>query len=652
MERDPRLGELFRDLAVAGRAVASYPRGHPSTRGSLAKAHATVTALLAETGPIELGAARDAILRGGERHASPTAGQLARLLRRRRAAALFLDPGVTAEEIETLLRALAVDARAAAEAGALSAELAAAGLVRIRVSDLDFSTLALVDGEADPAAPEAGPLAQRIVRRLAAIGAIPAAARAGWLGSGRSDADLLQLIFASAGGAGELGDWGPAAFAAAVEVASEERRALLAGAGPGQGGTGDAPGAGGSDADDAAPGSALAAGQVAVLRRAFATGDIDAFRDAGDPAATVAALLRLPEEDGSPPLPAGAATLRAELGEPAGERDPAPVLLDVAEHPEVPDDAVPAVLGRFEPALRRVLAAGRVRQATALVDRVQRRAGSADARAPAFRACAAAASGADAVEALAAPLADMPDDAVPQVAALVERLDPSSIRYLLDVLARTENRRARFRLLDVLSRLGPAVARDAEAMLSDPRWYVVRNMLLLLRRVGDSRSLPAVRRCVDHPDLRVRLEAIHNLFAFDRAVPSAHLRRALHDPDPRQAEAAMELAGKYGIAEAVEPIVAYLAAWDPLGRRRSVRLKAIRALAAIGDPAALAGLARFRGGFHPFGPAIEERRELYRTLPAYPEESYSEWIESGLRSRDPEIRRLAAAMGPAPGRTP
>ncbi|HET8733244.1 MAG TPA: HEAT repeat domain-containing protein [Anaeromyxobacteraceae bacterium] len=640
--REGKLGELFRDLAVAGRAVASYPRGHPSTASGLAKAHATLSALLAETGPIELGAARDALLRGDERHASPTASQLARLLRRRRAAALFLEPGATVDELETLLRALAVDPRAAAESGPLSAELAAAGLVHVRVSDLDFSSLALVDGEVDPTAPEAGPLAQRIVRRLVAGGAIPVDARAAWLGAGRTDADLLQLLFATAGSDAALGGWGPAAFAVAVEVASEERRALLSADGPGRGGE-EAP---------ADPVATLADGRVATLRRAFAADDVDTLRDAGDPAATVAALLALPEEGEPPPLPAGAAAFRSELAAPTGERDPAPVLLDLAEHPEAPAAAAPAILARFDPALRRVLAAGRIRQATALVDRVQRRAGEPGDRAEAFRACAAAASGSEAVEALAAPLADLPDEAVAQAASLVQRLDPSAIRYLLDVLARTENRRARFRLLDVLARLGPAVARDAEALLGDPRWYVVRNMLLLLRRVGDNRSVPAVRRCVDHPDLRVRLEAIHNLFAFDRVAPSAHLRKALHDPDPRQAEAAMELVGKYGIAEAVGPIVEYLSAWDPLGKRRPVRLKAIRALAAIGDPGALAGLGRFRKRYDPFGPAVEERRELYRTLPAYPEDATRVWIVSGVRSRDPEIRRLAAAMGPGPGGTP
>jgi HEAT repeat protein len=286
------------------------------------------------------------------------------------------------------------------------------------------------------------------------------------------------------------------------------------------------------------------------------------------------------------------------------------------------------------------------------VERVQRDAEREGPVGEAFRGTAGRMSDRESIEALVASLTEVPDEVFEAVPALIEQFGPAAVRHLLDILARTENRRMRYRLLDLLAKLGPVVARDASALLSDPRWYVVRNMLLLLRRVGDSRSVLAVRRCVDHPDLRVRLEAIHTLFAFDRDVPRELLRRALHDPDLRQAEAAMELAGKYAIAEAVEPIVAYLAAWDPFGKRRAVRLKAIRALAAIGDPAALAGLGRFRSRYALPQPALEERRELFRTLPAYPEESYQAWIESGLRSRDAEIRRLCAAMGPGPGGAP
>ncbi len=192
------------------------------------------------------------------------------------------------------------------------------------------------------------------------------------------------------------------------------------------------------------------------------------------------------------------------------------------------------------------------------------------------------------------------------------------------------------------------VVRDATHLLSDPRWYVVRNMLLLLRRIGDPGSVPAVRRCAEHGDLRVRLEAIRNLFAFDQEVPRELLRKALEHRDPLLAEEAIELAGEHRMVEAVEPLAALVAARDFWGRRRATRLKAIRALAAIGDPAALDRLGRFAARFA-FPPiAVEERLALYRSLESYPTAARGPWIDRGRRSRIPEIRAIAEALAAAP----
>ncbi len=645
--RGDRFRDVFRDLAVAGRSVASYPPGHPSAGTSLAQAHASVTALLALIGPVELGAARDALLWEDRRFTSPPAAHLAKLLRRRRAAGLLLDPGVTAAELETFLRGLAIDARTAGEAGSFAAELAAAGLVHVRVSDLDFSALSLVEGAEEPTAPEAGALPERVLRRLLASGAIPASALSDWVGSGRSGADLLQLLFETGGETEAAAGWGAEALNLLAEslpaaAAMELRQAIEAATSRKRG----------EDAAAVPVPEPIAPARLAVLRRAFATDDLDTLRAVAPAPAALAPLLELTDDPADLPLSPAAEKVRRELSDPGLERDPSAALLDLAERAEVPPGAIPPILRRFEAGHRSLLSGGRVPQALTLLERVQRRAAGVGEGAAAFRASAGRLSSSGSVEALAASLAELPDETLSLVPTLVQHMDAAAVRHLLDVLARTENRRMRFRLLELLSKLGPVVARDAEALLSDPRWYVVRNMLLLLRRVGDAKSVPAVRRCVEHPDLRVRLEAIHNLFAFDREAPSRLLRTALHDADLRQAEAAMELAGKYGITEAIDPIVDYLSSRDTFGKRRAVRLKAIRALAAIGDPRALEGLGRFRARFQLFPPAIEERRELYRTLPAYPEESYGAWIEAGLRSRDAEIRRLSSAMGPGPGGAP
>ena len=183
---EARFGEFFRDLAVAGRALSSYPPGHPALASGLARAHAALSSLLTEFGPIEIAAARDALLWSDRRLSSPPAAQLAKLLRRRRAAGLLLDPGVSVEELEVFLRALALDARSAREAGSLAAELTAAGLVRLRVSDLDYSSLALIEGDEEIAAPEAGAFASRVAHRLLGSGGLPPDRLAAWITSGRS----------------------------------------------------------------------------------------------------------------------------------------------------------------------------------------------------------------------------------------------------------------------------------------------------------------------------------------------------------------------------------------------------------------------------------------------------------------------------------
>jgi hypothetical protein len=181
-------------------------------------------------------------------------------------------------------------------------------------------------------------------------------------------------------------------------------------------------------------------------------------------------------------------------------------------------------------------------------------------------------------------------------------------------------------------------------LLADPRWYVVRNMILLLRRVQDRSAVEEIRRCADHPDLRVRLEAIRALFAFDSNVPRDLLARTIHHPDPRLAEAAVLLTGQHGISEATDLLVEILRRWDLLGRRRSIRLKALRALADLGAAAVLPRIAHFFREW-PFPiVAREERRAAYRLLGSYDEAARAPYVAQGERARDPMIREICRGL--------
>jgi HEAT repeat protein len=227
---------------------------------------------------------------------------------------------------------------------------------------------------------------------------------------------------------------------------------------------------------------------------------------------------------------------------------------------------------------------------------------------------------------------------------LLDALGAAAARGFLIALAEEADKSRRRRILELLVSLGPLIAGPAIELLADTRWYVVRNMIVLLQRVGDRSALAEVRLCAAHPDLRVRLEAIKYLLAYDPEVPRDLLARAIHDPDPKMAEAAVTLAGSYGIKEAVDPLLEIVSGFDLLGRRRSIRVKALKALGDLADPAALPRLERFFRNWRVPLLSLEERRTAFRSLSAYPAGARTPLVERGTRSADQEIRRICLGL--------
>jgi hypothetical protein len=227
---------------------------------------------------------------------------------------------------------------------------------------------------------------------------------------------------------------------------------------------------------------------------------------------------------------------------------------------------------------------------------------------------------------------------------LLDALGSAVARGFLLALAEEKDKSRRRRILDLLVSLGPVIAPPAMELLKDERWYVVRNMIVLLHRVGDRSALTDIRLAAGHHDLRVRLEAIKWLLAYDPEVPRDLLEKAINDPDLKLAEAAIVLAGSYGIKEAEAPLLAIVNGFDVLGKRRSLRIKALKALGDLGDPAVLRRLDHyFRSPLFTMV-SLEERRAAFRSLSLYPPEARRPYVERGLRTRDPEIRRLCERL--------
>jgi hypothetical protein len=311
-----------------------------------------------------------------------------------------------------------------------------------------------------------------------------------------------------------------------------------------------------------------------------------------------------------------------------------------------PDVVRPLVLGRLRDIFIRSLQVNRFAQAIGII-RAMRELAADPAQAErreALEEFVATLADAQLLAALVAASRQPGGPPFVQVQTLVLALGASASRGLLEALAAEPDRVRRLRLIELAASLGPAIVPETRRLLADPRWYVVRNMVLLLRRVQDRSAMDEIRRCADHSDLRVRLEAIRALFAFDSKVPRDLLARTIHHPDPRLAEAAVLLTGQHGITEATDLLVEILRRWDLLGRRRSMRLKALRALADLGDSAVLPRIAHFFREWPIPIVAREERRAAYRLLGSYDEAARAPYVAQGERSRDAMIRDICRGL--------
>jgi hypothetical protein len=104
-----------------------------------------------------------------------------------------------------------------------------------------------------------------------------------------------------------------------------------------------------------------------------------------------------------------------------------------------------------------------------------------------------------------------------------EKTDPSPLKELIgffeknaippfmNLLSTLDTIHARKVIIDVLVLLGPKDFITITKGLNSPEWYVVRNIIYVLREIGDPRAVDYLLRTVSHPDVRVRIEVIRTL---------------------------------------------------------------------------------------------------------------------------------------------
>ena len=228
----------------------------------------------------------------------------------------------------------------------------------------------------------------------------------------------------------------------------------------------------------------------------------------------------------------------------------------------------------------------------------------------------------------------------------LSRVLASSLRSpLTDALAEEDDLATRKFLLQLLADMGPEVLDEAVKRLGDARWYVVRNMIHLIRELKGTKHADRINVLSQSPNRRVASEAVRTLLLFNAPSAKPGLKLLLERSDPALVIEAIHLAGAYKVREVVPTLLQLLDAKDAAGSAEDRKVKIIKALNEIGDPRALPALGRIAAPPRFFSRGSSERLRIavYQGIENYPPEAAGPLIADGLRSGNEEIKAACKA---------
>jgi HEAT repeats len=182
------------------------------------------------------------------------------------------------------------------------------------------------------------------------------------------------------------------------------------------------------------------------------------------------------------------------------------------------------------------------------------------------------------------------------VAQYLGQVPREAIQEFIGLLGEERERQVRARMCQVLAKIGSPAVPILLASLADPRWFLVRNVVHILGKIGDETTFKPVVPLLDHPHLRVRIEAVRALSLIAPAQAAAPIAGLCDDVEPEVRLEAVRTLGALRRDEGV-PALRDLAARASRVGDLPLRQEAVEALAAIGTAdavEALAGLARRR----------------------------------------------------------
>ena len=229
---------------------------------------------------------------------------------------------------------------------------------------------------------------------------------------------------------------------------------------------------------------------------------------------------------------------------------------------------------------------------------------------------------------------------------LIKTVGPPFVDPILDRLAGENNRAIRYFYIECLKGLGAAVAERASQRLGDPRWYYLRNLLALLRELGDSSLAGVIRPFFRHPHPKVRQEALKAGLSFHDGQAQRILLEQLDSSNAGDVAAAVALTRLGHDPRIIAKLSDLLEMNALFDYHLELKKGVVTALIDIDPRQALPVLERLLAGhnlLHPLRHA-QLRRDIVKKLEGCEPPLVTELLQQLAASRDAELARIAVEV--------
>lgn len=229
-----------------------------------------------------------------------------------------------------------------------------------------------------------------------------------------------------------------------------------------------------------------------------------------------------------------------------------------------------------------------------------------------------------------------------QVSLLIQVIGRPFIEPLLDRLADEEGMSLRRFMMDRVLAFGEAARPALLERLSDSRWYVLRNVIIMLRSLAPGQEAERLRPLLKHTNAKVRQEALKSLLLAGDPIAQRQMLRDLDASDRETQLAALNLVDRNSSPEVAKKLLQLLTSGGFSPVEYELKAACVQALAEIGRPEVLPGLAKLLASRSLLGFKALNRlkQDIVRTLERYPAHAALPLLEHLAKGSD-ELASLA-----------